>query len=208
MLKEHIRTIKNYNEHTLKEKGSEFIAKVYPVENEQLALNELQNIRKKYYDATHHCFAYRINSDLAKFSDDGEPNGSAGIRILNAIDHFDIVNVLVVVIRYFGGTKLGVGPLGKAYYNTAFEAINGLKIKDLSLFQKINLETGFDHINQIHRLANQFSVRILNTNFSDKVNFECLIKPKFLDKITNDLTNLTGGQIIIEIKNEYQYLED
>lgn len=205
MLSEQIKTIKNSGKYILKVKGSEFIAKVYPVENEQTALNELQNIRKKYFDATHHCFAYRINYDLTKFSDDGEPSGTAGIRILNAIDHFDIVNVLVIVIRYFGGIKLGVGPLGKAYYQTAFEAINSLDIIELSLFQKIDFVTGFEHINHIHRLLNQYSGQILSTSFSDKVYFECLIKPKFIEKINNDLTNLSGGQIMIKIKNEYLY---
>ncbi len=208
MLKEQIKTIKNLGEYSLKEKGSEFIAKVYPVESEQAALNELQNIRKKFFNANHHCFAYRINYELTKFSDDGEPNGTAGIRILNAIEHFDIVNVLVAVVRYFGGTKLGVGPLGKAYYNTAFEALKDLKIVELSLFQKIKFESGFDHINHIHRLVDQYSGQIMSKSFSNKATFECLIKPKLTDKITKELTNLTGGQIIIEIKNEYQYKED
>jgi uncharacterized YigZ family protein len=207
MLKEHIKTIKNFGEFTLKEKSSEFIAKVYPVENEQEALNELHNIRKKYFDATHHCFAYRINYDLTRFSDDGEPTGTAGIRILNAIEHFDIVNVLITVIRYFGGTKLGVGPLGKAYYNAAYEALKNLKVIELSLFQKIIIDTGFDHINHIHRTIKQYSGQIVNTTFSDKVVFECFLKPGIIDRIKNELTNLSGGQIIIEIKNEYQYKE-
>lgn len=205
MIKEQIKTINNYGEFTLKEKGSEFIAKVYPVENEQIALNELENIRKKYFDASHHCFAYRINYDLTKFSDDGEPKGTAGIRILNSIDHFDIVNVLVVVIRYFGGTKLGVGPLGKAYYNAAFGALKGLKVLELSLFQKVKIETGFNYINHIHRLVNHYSAEIVESKFGENAVFECMIKPKDVDKITTELTNLSGGQIIIEIKNEYQY---
>jgi hypothetical protein len=81
MLKEQIKTIKDFNQFTLKERSSEFIAKVYPIKSEEQALDEIQNIRKKYFDATHHCFAYRINDDLSKFSDDGEPKGTAGVRI-------------------------------------------------------------------------------------------------------------------------------
>lgn len=205
MLKEQIKTVKNSSEFILKEKGSEFIAKVHPIKNEQSALIELQNIRKKYFDATHHCFAYRINNGLSKFSDDGEPKGTAGIRILNAIDHFNLDDVLVVVVRYFGGTKLGVGPLGKAYYNAAIGVINIKNIIELTLYQEIKITTDFSQINHIHRLTNQYSAPIIKSDFSNKAVFYCLIKPSFIDKITNELTNLTNGQIMLEIKNEYSY---
>lgn len=205
MLKEQIRTVKDFNEIILKEKGSEFIAKVYPVKSEHSALIELQNIRKKYYDATHHCFAYRINNDAEKYSDDGEPKGTAGIRILNAIEHFDLSDVMLVVVRYFGGTKLGVGPLGKAYYNAAIGVIEPSNIIELSLFQPIEITTDFSNINHIHRLTQQYSAIIVKSDFSDKAFFECLVKPSLIDKITDELTNLTNGQIIIELKNEYKY---
>ncbi len=205
MLKEQIKTVKNINEFILKEKGSEFIAKVYPVKSEHSALIELQNIRKKYYDATHHCFAYRINSDIEKYSDDGEPKGTAGIRILNAIEHFDLSDVMIVVVRYFGGTKLGVGPLGKAYYNAATGVIEPSNIIELNLFRIIEITTDFSNINQIHRLTQQYSAIIIKSDFSDKAFFECLVKPSLIDKITDELTNLTNGQIKIELKNEYKY---
>lgn len=205
MLKEQIRTVEDFNEIILKEKGSEFIAKVYPVKSEHSALIELQNIRKKYYDATHHCFAYRINNDAEKYSDDGEPKGTAGIRILNAIEHFDLSDVMLVVVRYFGGTKLGVGPLGKAYYNAAIGVIEPSNIIELSLFQPIEITTDFSNINHIHRLTQQYSAIIVKSDFSDKAFFECLVKPSLIDKITDELTNLTNGQIIIELKNEYKY---
>ena len=205
MLKEQIRTVKNFNEFILKEKGSEFIAKVYPVKSEQSALVELQNIRKKYYDATHHCFAYRINNDIEKYSDDGEPKGTAGIRILNAIEHFDLSDVMLVVVRYFGGTKLGVGPLGKAYYNAAVAVIEPSNIIELSLFRTLEITTDFSNLNHIHRLTQQYSALIIKSDFSDKAFFECLVKPLVIDKITDELTNLTNGQIKIELKNEYKY---
>lgn len=205
MLKEQIKTVKNFNEFILKEKSSEFIAKVYPVESEQQALDELQNIRKKYFDATHHCFAYRINYDLSKFSDDGEPKGTAGIRILNAIDHFDLIDVLVIVVRYFGGTKLGVGPLGKAYYNASIGVLSQSQIVKLNLYQLIEITSDFSNINHVHRLINQYSAIISSSDFNDKAIINCLIKPSFIDKITYELTNLSSGQIVIKVKNEYKY---
>lgn len=205
MLKEQIKTIKDFNQFTLKERSSEFIAKVYPVKSEEQALDEIQNIRKKYFDATHHCFAYRINDDLSKFSDDGEPKGTAGVRILSAIDHFDLIDVLVIVVRYFGGTKLGVGPLGKAYYNASIGVLSHSQIVELSLFQLIKIIVDFSYVNHIHRLINQYSAIIFSSDFNDKAVFNCLIKPKLIDKITYELTNLTSGQIVIEVKNEYIY---
>lgn len=205
MLKEQIKTVKNFNEFTLKEKSSEFIAKVYPVESEQQALDGLQNIRKKYFDATHHCFAYRINYDLTKFSDDGEPKGTAGIRILNAIDHFDLIDVLVIVVRYFGGTKLGIGPLGKAYYNASLGVLNQSQIVKLSLYQLIEITSDFSNINHVHRLINQYSAIISSSDFNDKATINCLIKPSFIDKITYELTNLSSGQIVIKVKNDFKY---
>lgn len=205
MLNEQIKTVKNFNEFTLKEKSSEFIAKVYPVESEQKALDELQNIRKKYFDATHHCFAYRINYDLSKFSDDGEPKGTAGIRILNAIDHFDLIDVLVIVVRYFGGTKLGVGPLGKAYYSASIGVLSQSQIVKLNLYQLIEITSDFSNINHVHRLINQYSAIISSSDFNDKAIINCLIKPSLIDKIAYELTNLSSGQIVIKVKNEYKY---
>jgi uncharacterized YigZ family protein len=205
MLKEQIKTVKEFNEYILKKKGSEFIAKVYPVESEQMALIELQNIRKKYFDASHHCFAYSVKSDLSKYSDDGEPKGTAGIRILNAMEHFDITDVLIVVVRYFGGTKLGIAPLGKAYYNSSLGALNSLNIIELSLMQQIEISTDFSNINHFHRLINKYSATIVSSDFGDKAVFNCLIKPSLIDKITVELTNVTNGQIMIELKNEFEY---
>lgn len=205
MLKEQIKTITEFKEFILKEKGSEFIAKVYPIKSEQSALNELHNIRKIFFDATHHCFAYRTNDNITKYSDDGEPNGTAGIRILNAIDHFDLADILLVVIRYFGGTKLGVGHLGKAYYNAAINVLEASQKIELSLFQLVTITTEFAHINHIHRLMSNYSATIVKSDFNNNAVFDCLIKPSLVNKITFELTNFTNGQIVIKLKNEYKY---
>ena len=188
-----------------KEKGSEFIAIVYPVDNEESALNQLKEIRKKYYDASHHCFAYKLNSGDSKYSDDGEPNGTAGIRILNAIDHFELLDVLVVVVRYFGGTKLGVGPLGRAYYRASIEVLRQSKTIMQTLFQLVWIETEFNHISQIHRTISNYSGIIADSEFAEKARFKCFIKPNDLVKINIDLSNLTNGQILIQPKEDFEY---
>ena len=191
MLPEQIKTVKDFGLTSIKEKGSEFIAIVYPVDNEENVLNRLQEIRKKYFDATHHCYAYKIKTGEFKYSDDGEPNGTAGIRILNAIEHFDLSDVLLVIVRYFGGTKLGVGPLGKAYYNASIEVLEKSEILSKILFQEIEIEVDFSFISQVHRIINQFSATISDSQFTNKAKFECFIKPNDFEKINIELTNLT-----------------
>ena len=92
-----IKTIEKFNQNSNKQKGSEFIGRVYHVEEENEIVETLNKLKKKYYDATHHCYAYKLLNGKIKYSDDGEPGGSAGIRILKAIEHFDLVNQLVVL---------------------------------------------------------------------------------------------------------------
>lgn len=206
MLPEQIKTIKNFTQFIFKEKGSEFIAIIFPVDNEETALNHLNDIRKKYFDATHHCYAYKIKSGEQKYSDDGEPNGTAGIRIINAIEHFDLTDLLLIVVRYFGGTKLGVGPLGKAYYNASIEVLEQSEAITKTLFQEIEIESDFNFISHVHRVANQFSAIISDSQFTNKANFKCLVKPNDLENINIELTNLTNGQILITPKKIFLYL--
>lgn len=206
MLPEQIKSVKEYKQYSLKEKGSEFIAIVYSVDNDSIAQNYLSEIRKKYYDATHHCYAYKIKTGEQKYSDDGEPNGTAGIRILNAVEHFDLTDVLLIVVRYFGGTKLGVGPLGKAYYNASTCVLEQSEIIQKILYEEVEIEVEFNFISHIHRTASQLSVIINETQFTDKVFFTCYIKPKNVDRFISELTNLTNGQISIQRKKSYKYL--
>ena len=207
MLPEQIRTIKDFNQFSVKEKGSEFLAIVYPVDNEETVLNHLQKIRKQHYNATHHCYAYKLKKGESKYSDDGEPKGTAGIRILNAIEHFDLCDVLLIVVRYFGGTKLGVGPLGKAYHNASIDVLRQSTIATQTLFQKIKIKSNFNYISHIHRTIGNYSAIISDSEFTDKAKFECFVKPGDLDKITVELTNLSNGQILISSLSDYQYFK-
>jgi uncharacterized YigZ family protein len=205
MLPEQIKTIKDFRQTSIKEKGSEFMAIVYPVDNEETGLNQLNEIRKKYFDASHHCYAYKLKSREQKYSDDGEPNGTAGLRILNAIEHFDLMDVLLIVVRYFGGTKLGVGPLGKAYYNSSIEVLEKSEILTKILFQRIEIEVDFNFISQVHRVISQFSAIISDSQFTTKATFKCFVRPNDFERINIELTNLTNGQIFISQKSDFYY---
>ena len=205
MLPEQIKTIKNFQISSLKEKGSEFLAIVYPIDSEESALDHLNEIKKKYYDATHHCYSYKLKIGETKYSDDGEPNGTAGIRILNAIEHFDLNDVLVIVVRYFGGTKLGVGPLGKAYYKASIDVLNVSDILLQTLYQKLLIEVDFNFISHVHRVINHYSAIVAESEYSNNAKFICWIKSKDQEKIDTELTNLTNGQILIKLLPALKY---
>ena len=194
---EKILTVDNFVEGTYKEKSSVFIGQVYHCETENKAANILAQIKKKYYDATHHCFAYKLITEQFKYADDGEPKGTAGIRILNAIEHFDLINVMVVIIRYYGGTKLGVGPLGKAYYTSAYNVLEEVKKLEKILFQKVIIEADFNYISHIHRILSNHNATIEHSEYKEKAIFECFIIPSELSKITSQLTDISRGEIKI-----------
>lgn len=194
--KSEIKVIKNYCKEEYKEKGSRFIALAFSVNEEDEILTILERTRKEYYDATHHCYAYKINNKI-KYSDAGEPSGTAGIRILNAIDHYELSQILVIVVRYFGGTKLGVGGLGKAYFNSAYEVLSKAEIITKKLYQKIFINVEFHFTQKLYHLMKESESKILNVNYTDKVNFECLIDPKEVSNIISHLNDLTNGSVEI-----------
>ena len=201
---EKILTVSNFTEVTYKEKSSIFIGQVYHCETENEAADILGPIKKKYYDASHHCFAYKLITEQFKYSDDGEPNGTAGIRILNAIEHFDLINVMVVITRYYGGTKLGVGPLGKAYYTSANNVLKEAKKLEKVFLQKVIIEAEFNYISHIHRILSNHNATIENSEYEEKAIFECFIMPSELTKITIQLTDISKGKIKI-VATEVNY---
>jgi len=202
---EKILTVDNFTESAYKEKGSVFTGQVYHCETEDDAINILAPIKKKYYDATHHCFAYKLITEQFKYSDDGEPNGTAGIRILNAIEHFNLINVIVVIIRYYGGTKLGVGPLGKAYYTSAYDVLERSKKIEKNLFQKVIIHSDFNYISHIHRILSNHNAIIEESKYQDEAIFECYVVPSELSKLTLQLTDISKGSIEVTATDVNKY---
>lgn len=202
-----IQTIRKFKEFRFKEKGSLFIGQAFPVESEDEFSEKLGEIKKEFYDATHHCYAYKLMDDKFKYSDDGEPNGTAGIRIYNAIQHFDLVNTGVVSIRYYGGTKLGVGPLGKAYYHSALESLKLCAVYKKENFAHLKIIYDFDQTNLVHHLISNFGARIEDNTFENNSPIiTCYVKSSDEDKFTKDFINSSNGKIEIK-KIDEQYLE-
>jgi uncharacterized YigZ family protein len=166
-------TLSGQSEGLYKEKGSKFIAYAVPCYSELEAKEYLENWRKEHHQARHVCYAYRFGVDKKVFraNDDGEPNNSAGIPILGQIQSYDLTNVLVGVVRYFGGTKLGVGGLIHAYKSAAKEAIDNGNIILKELQEKIELSFAYESVPKIMGLVKKFDIQVISTDF----NTDCLL---------------------------------
>jgi uncharacterized YigZ family protein len=179
-----------------KEKGSRFIALAFPVSSEDEIKNRLKEIGKKYFDARHHCYAYVLGADKSKFRayDDGEPNHSAGDPILGQIRSRNLTNVLVIVVRYFGGTKLGVGGLVTAYKTAAEEALNQAHVIEQQIRVTIVFEFSYDITPAIMKLVKDFDLTIIRQEFGEACSLTAEVmlslKDNLLERIR--LLNVTG----------------
>lgn len=146
----------------LKEKGSKFIGFLSPVNGEEEAKMVLEKIKSEHPKATHHCYAFRLgeNGKIYRANDDGEPSGSAGLPIYNQLLAHEITNVILVVVRYYGGTKLGVGGLVKVYKETAQLTIEQAIIIQKNIESSVKITFGFDDQNTVFVLLNKFQAKI------------------------------------------------
>ena len=161
------KTIKGEATGVYKEKGSKFIARAFPVETEQEAREYLLKVKKEYHDARHHCYAYRIDPEHPFFrsSDDGEPSGTAGKPILNQILSAGLFNIIVVVVRYFGGTKLGVPGLIRAYKTATREALAQAEIATLTITRTLELLFEYPSMNQVMRVVKEEKPEVVKQDF-------------------------------------------
>lgn len=186
-------TIQNTTEGFYKEKGSKFLAFAYPVDSLAEVKNALEGLRKKYHDARHYCFAHIIESEthqLVRTSDDGEPGHSAGDPILGQIKSFELTNTLVVVVRYFGGTKLGVSGLIAAYKTAALDVLQKAKIKTVTINAAFELVYPYDKTNEVMRLMHGFDVKIVAQDFQESCQLKGKIDPDNLASFSAKLALL------------------
>ncbi len=161
------KTLKYQSQGVFKDRGSKFIAFAYPVKTENEVRQLVKGLKKEYYDARHHCYAFVLGKDKKKFraADDGEPSNSAGAPILGQLRSFDLTNTLVVVVRYFGGTKLGVPGLVNAYREATIDALNQTEI--VEEFDKVMVSIKFEYIkmNDVMKVVKDFDLEVLSQNF-------------------------------------------
>ena len=177
-------------------KGSKFISHIFPVESKEQAEQVYASLQKKYYDATHNCFAYRIDENTFRYSDDGEPSGTAGRPILQVLDGAELFEVLCVVTRYFGGTKLGTGGLIRAYSDAAKEALKNLKIKEKIRTEVLNLKSAYGLENLIFHLLDQMSGKLVDSVYGDDIRLTVEIPRSNVDPFLKQLTEQSGGKIL------------
>jgi len=183
------KTIKTSSEGKYKEKGSTFMSFAYPVETEPEVKEKIAIVKKKYFDARHHCFAYVLGFEKTKFRafDDGEPNHSAGDPILGQIRSRDLTNVLVVVVRYFGGVKLGVGGLMAAYKDAAEDALNHAEIEERDVMMDVTIQYAYEDTPEVMRLVKDFDLTIASQQFEERctmdVKLKLSIQQRFYEKI-------------------------
>lgn len=167
-MSDHYRTLANRVELRHKVERSEFLGLAFPCASEEEFFVALRQIEKKYFDATHHCWAFRLFSDRQRSSDAGEPAGTAGKPILSAIEGADVFDVAIVVVRWFGGVKLGTGGLSRAYRDTAAETLRRGEIVERFLYDTIRVEVPFESISAIYRLINPPHVKLIDESFGER----------------------------------------
>ena len=157
----------NTSEGLYKEKGSKFIGYAFPVFSEEDVKERLEEVRKKEYAARHHCYAYTLHPDKSAWraNDDGEPANTAGKPILGQIQSKDLTNILIVVVRYFGGVKLGVGGLITAYRAAAADALEGISIEKRFVKEIYEVAFQYTQMNEVMRLVKDKSLEVVNQDF-------------------------------------------
>lgn len=180
-------TIAKNSESLYKEKGSKFIGLAFPVRSEEQVKEKLEEVKKTYYDARHHCYAYILGADGAQYraNDDGEPNHSAGDPILGQIRSKELTNTLVVVVRYFGGTKLGVSGLINAYKTSAADALDQNKIVEKLITQSVSFTFPYEEMNEVMKLVSDFEMEITNQEFE----MECQLKAELIISKVEEFEN-------------------
>lgn len=183
------KTIKVPAEGVFRDRGSRFLAYAYPVTESEEIKPILDHLRKEHHDARHHCFAYMLGNERTIFrsSDDGEPSGTGGRPILGQINSFELTNVLIVVVRYFGGTLLGVSGLINAYRSAAESAIKNSEIIACTLKEYYEIKYPYDSMNAVMKILKEEEISQSEQSFdticSIKISVRASVKEKFLKRL-------------------------
>lgn len=195
---DHFKTLVEQSEGDYREKGSKFIARAFPAKTLREFKEELSTLKKEYHDARHWCFAYRMSpqSPLIRANDDGEPSNSAGMPIYNQIQSFELWNVGIVVVRYFGGTKLGVSGLVNAYKTAAQEALIQASIVEEYICEDIEIEFPYKLMNDISRLIKEEDLVIVGENMALLGNYTLSIRKNEFQRVLKKIEHFHEVKIL------------
>jgi uncharacterized YigZ family protein len=191
------RTIKSPSEGFFKDRGSKFIARAFPVESESQVKEILATLRQEYYDARHHCYAYILGADKSAYriNDDGEPSGTAGKPIHGQLLSYDLTNILVVVIRYFGGTKLGIPGLINAYREATKDALNQADIIEKIVTEQVVITYDYPLMDVVMRFIKEKNIEIAETVFELDCKVVLNVRKSKTDEIISAFKSIHGVNI-------------
>jgi len=181
-------------------KKSKFLAVAKPVSNEQEAQAVIEALKKKYWDAAHTVFAYQIGerNEIQRYSDDGEPSGTAGIPLLDILRGQSIQNAMIAVTRYFGGTLLGTGGLVRAYGHSGAEAVRSAEVIEKKLYESLKIFTDYTSFGKIQYAALQNEHIIQKVNYTEQVEMDVLVLTDAAGSFIKEIADLTAGQAQVE----------
>lgn len=194
-----------YGQDEFVEKKSRFIGRIWPVETEEEALQRIQEMKKQHYDATHNCWAYIIRDGAVRFSDDGEPGGTAGMPMLQVLQREELFNVVCVVTRYFGGILLGTGGLVRAYTKGAKIAVDAAGKSRKRVWTVLYVPCPYPFYERVRLETEAFGGMVRQAEFGAEVELELLFPEKQAKPFLDRLTDLTAGTVEgMEIGQEYR----
>lgn len=201
-MKDIYKSLGSYGEEEIIINKSRFIGYAKPIDSEEEALDFINKIKTKHYDATHNVYAYHLGDELQRFSDDGEPSGTAGIPVLEVIKKEELKNLVVVVTRYFGGVKLGGGGLIRAYTRGAKIAIDAAKIVDMTLHTELKLTIPYTPYGKIENFLKTNEYVIDELEYLENVIIKLYIANSDLERFQKNILDLTSGDATIDLFDE------
>lgn len=193
-IKDSYRSIAAPSQGLFKDNGSRFIARAYPVETEQEIKDIVESLKKEYYDARHHCYAWRLGyaGDRYRANDDGEPSGSSGRPILGQIDSRGLSDVLVVVIRYFGGIKLGIPGLIRAYRTATADALDNAMPKEKTATKRYRLHFGYMDMNDVMKMTKDLGFQPYGQDFGMECSMEVPVRLSLEEEFLKRTADIGG----------------
>ena len=196
MEKDYFVPFADFGEDKFEEKRSKFTGRLWHVETAEQAVAKIKEMRETFWDATHNCYAYILREgNVMRYSDDGEPQGTAGIPVLDVLQKAGIVDAVVVVTRYFGGTLLGAGGLVRAYTEGAAIGVRAARPKVMSPCTVLEMDIDYAQYGKITYILPKYHTLTLDSDFGVAVKLRILIKDRYLDAFRMELTELTSATV-------------
>lgn len=195
------KTISARSEGIFKDKGSKFLAYAFPVESEEEIRELLAQVKKDHYSARHHCYAWRIGTKdpVYRANDDGEPSSTAGKPILGQLLSNEITNVLVIVVRYFGGTLLGTSGLINAYRTATADALQNARIETRTIEEHFKIQFNYPEMNRVMQVIKQENLKVVTTKFDLKCEVAITVRESEAEKVVDTFNKLPG--VVIKASN-------